>query len=507
MAYDPDGDQVKCRYGLNSYTECSACQQHSGFYLDQDNCSLHYFGYSSSGARVFELVLEDFPRQHIWLHYSTGTSRSARSPRSIPLQFIVRVDGAVPSCTEGLYLPKLLYPTPYNGQIFNTSVDQEWEITVKAQATVSHLSDFLISGPLNITERETFHGSVAELTISWTPTETDNGNHFAICFIAESKLGYNVYHSEMRCVILSVGPKTGEANVICSETTMTVEVQKSSIIGLHEDHLRLNDPSCTLASNGTHVIGTMSLNSCGTVLEEDDDNLIFKNEITSFDEPYAVITRRHEVEIMFSCMYPKTGTVSLEFKAHKIPYVFTEKGFGRFTYHFEFFHSDLFYHMVDPSTYPVEVPLKEMLYMEIRATSSITNTVLFVESCRATPIDDPNYYLFYSIIENGCIVDGTLVEYPRNNSDYKFGMEAFKFIGNYDEVFISCSVILCTASDPDTRCAQGCIMPLLPLQSTTIEGDQCLSRPPATTFPRGLCVSKEALTYMKFQNNGLKASA
>lgn len=81
----------------------------------------------------------------------------------------------------------------------------------------------------------------------------------AILYLLWNSLS-KVHHAIVLCI-------TGEANVICSETTMTVEVKKSSIIGLHEDHLRLNDPSCTLNSNGTHVRGTISLNSCGTQLE------------------------------------------------------------------------------------------------------------------------------------------------------------------------------------------------------------------------------------------------
>ncbi|KAK6317584.1 hypothetical protein J4Q44_G00129840 [Coregonus suidteri] len=36
-------------------------------------------------------------------------------------------------------------------------------------------------------------------------------------------------------------------------------------------------------------------------------------------------------------------------------------------------------------------------------------------------------------------------------------MEAFKFIGRHDQVYISCAVILCEAGNPNTRCAQGCI--------------------------------------------------
>ncbi|XP_061078249.1 uncharacterized protein LOC133111714 [Conger conger] len=411
-----------------------------------------------------------------WWWYQPTTTRSTTQPTTttlaltttshgpstgplskIPLHFAIQVDPPVYSCTAGLILPQLLYPTPRNGEILNASVNQELEIRLKAAATQSWMNNFIISGPLNITKYNTINGSVGESLIRWTPTENDFGDQVPICFIAESLSGSRIFHSEMRCIIVIVGHTYGNANVVCNETTMTVEVEKASIIGLHEDHLRLIDPSCTPISNGTHVIAAVSLSSCGTELEEDADNLIFKNEIMSFDNIGDVITRKHQVEIGFSCTYPKKGRVSLEFRAHKIPYVFTEKGFGKFTYQFEFFHSNLFNRMVDTDSYPVEVALQEMLYMEIKATSSIANTKVFVESCRATPVDDPNYHIFYDIFGNGCSLDETVVVYPSNPSEFKFGIEAFKFIGQHEEVFISCSVILCVAGDPTTRCSQGCI--------------------------------------------------
>ena len=119
-------------------------------------------------------------------------------------------------------------------------------------------------------------------------------------------LSYNLYQSEMRCVIVEVEreqglclhypnyqnnvkckgdtclrdlkldalffpliPTASIGHVICSENFMAIEVNKtqSEKIRIHEDHLRLNDPSCTLYSNGTHVFANMSLNTCGTVME------------------------------------------------------------------------------------------------------------------------------------------------------------------------------------------------------------------------------------------------
>ena len=133
--------------------------------------------------------------------------------------------------------------------------------------------------------------------------------------------------------------------------------------------------------------------------QEDEDNIIFKNEITSAD-PSEIISRQHDVEIAFSCVYPKRTNMTLGF-SHKNPYGFTEKGFGAFTFQFEFFDSQRFMRQKDASIYPMEVYLKQMIFMQIKATTSIPNTELFVESCKATPYDNPNYPISYTIIKNG----------------------------------------------------------------------------------------------------------
>lgn len=215
---------------------------------------------------------------------------------------------------------------------------------------------------------------------------------------------------------------------------MTVHVEKSSFNGLHEDNLRLNDPSniaCSLQthSNSTHVIAVVPLNACGTQIEvicfltllvfnvsvfihcmrtlafspfqEDDDYLMFKNEITTVDNITDVITRHHLLEVQFYCKYPKRGNVTMGFTAHREDVTVWEKGFGTFTYNFEFYPDDQYQARIDPQSYPLEYDLGRRIYMQIEATSSVNNTELFVESCRATPYDNPSYNPTYSIIENG----------------------------------------------------------------------------------------------------------
>ncbi|XP_029904519.1 CUB and zona pellucida-like domain-containing protein 1 [Myripristis murdjan] len=391
---------------------------------------------------------------------TTRLSSSSGPLTKLPLQFSVLVDAPAPSCRVGDYLPQFLHPTPANGERLHAEANKEVEIRVKAQANYATLEGIIISGPLRVTKHRTTHNKFA---IRWTPATDDVGDHFPICFAAEAKAGSRVYQSEMRCVLVDVVQDSVKTNVICQESTMTVEVERASLSGIRVDHLRLNDPSNTVCSlqshsNSTHIVAVIPLNSCGTQIEEDDDNLFFKNEITTTDDVNTLITRKHLLEVEFYCQYPKRGNVTLGFTAHRSNVTVWEKGFGTFTYEFEFFHGSSFQRMMDPSSYPLLYDVGERIYMQIEAISSINNTELFVESCRAAPYDNPNYTPTYSIIENGCEVDATTqIHSPNHQNHFSFSMETFKFIGQHDQVYISCSVMVCEAGNPSTRCSQGCI--------------------------------------------------
>ncbi|TNN27757.1 ZP domain-containing protein [Liparis tanakae] len=400
---------------------------------------------------------------------------SVLSTSYLLLLYLPPVDPPAPSCQEGQFLPKFVYPTPLNGALLQAEVNKEVEIIVKAQASHAAIHDMIISGPLNITKQKNTHG---EFVIRWTPFGDDVGDFFPICFAVESVTGptapirihnhhatpssqSGIYQSEMRCVLVEVRKKQINSNVICTESTMTVEVEKASFAGLHKDSLRLNDGNniaCRLQSNSTHVFAVIPLSGCGTDIEEDDDNLRFKNEITTFDNKADVITRKHLLEVQFYCQYAKRGNVTQNFRAHRKNLTVWDRGYGTFTYQFEFYPNDQYQSMVDPNSYPLVYSLGNRIYMQIEATSSINNTVLFVESCRATPYDNNNYKQTYSIIENGCNVDSTVQTHPPSHQrQFRFSMEAFKFIGMHDQVYISCTVLMCEAGSPNTRFSQGCV--------------------------------------------------
>lgn len=45
------------------------------------------------------------------------------------------VDPPVQSCQEGVFLPRLVHPTPHNGAAFQAEVNKEMEFRVRAEAT------------------------------------------------------------------------------------------------------------------------------------------------------------------------------------------------------------------------------------------------------------------------------------------------------------------------------------------------------------------------------------
>lgn len=80
---------------------------------------------------------------------------------------------------------------------------------------------------------------------------------------------------------------TGKATVLCSPNKMVVALEKASMPDIDMNYLKLRDESCSLTSNGTHIIGTMSFSTCGTKLE------VWKHQI-----------KREDVNSSFSVLKP-----------------------------------------------------------------------------------------------------------------------------------------------------------------------------------------------------------
>ncbi|XP_033847686.2 uncharacterized protein LOC117393785 [Periophthalmus magnuspinnatus] len=455
LAHDPDGDEVKCRL-----TNIST----ANIVLDENKCSLSSSGNLSVGVHVFEVIMEDYPLRNITMSYVDGTvmQLNVSDPNmdpmcSVKMLFSLEVLSPLPSCELGHVQPMFLSKTPSQETLIYTSVGQMLSIYAEAQAHHNSIKDFQISGPRNMTKvfKDNSLGR-AEVTLSWTPQQTDLYRHVPVCFTAET----DETQSEMRCVVIVVTKSTitqGKADVICQSNKMTVSLEKASMPGIDVNYLMLLDKSCSLTSNSSHIMGTITFSTCGTKIEDKGDFIVFANEIDSFELPSEVITRRKMVKIGFSCQFPKFLSISTYFNLHQDDYIFTESTFGSFGYTFEIYKDKNFTQKVQPDEYPVQVKLFDMIYMSIQAKSDLQKVTMFVESCKATPDDNPGNNLYYDIIKDGCQKDETLSVKTSTDTTFNFEVQAFKFTGNNDQVYITCSVILCEKDSSYSRCSQGCV--------------------------------------------------
>ncbi|KAK6294110.1 hypothetical protein J4Q44_G00349400 [Coregonus suidteri] len=419
LAYDPDGDDVRCHFPVNV--------THRNITLDRVQCTLHATGLLVVGVHLFEILLQDHPAVDVNMTgYKSNYTRKALNESSVnnptptpfsrvPLQFAVEIQPTLPNCLPGYIRPQFLTPTPSHGDVHHAAVGHLYQLDARVKTSHAKIFDFQVSGPPNMTKKIQDEGfGVTRLFLGWTPQESHLKQNIPICFTAET----NESQSEMRCVVVAVAKGlalTGEANVSCTANRITI------------------------------------------VMEDAGDFMVFKNEINSFDAVNATITRHNRINIVFSCRYPKTVSFSNYYQIHSSNYMFTQSNFGSFGYTFEVFRDSKFSQKVDPSAYPVKAKLMDKLYMGIQAQSDLPKVQLLVESCKATPDDSASSSVFYDLIKDGCLKDETVKVYPGNLTQFYFEVQAFKFTGSYDQVYLTCTVILCELGNPNSRCAQGCL--------------------------------------------------
>ncbi|XP_014900890.1 uncharacterized protein LOC106955302 isoform X2 [Poecilia latipinna] len=220
LAFDPDGDEVRCRYGNTSDSECNPCTPPSVLSVSS-NCSLSFSPTYSNSELPYavQLVIEDFPTQDINLIQTNGsqvvkTTNDAIS--KIPLQFVLKVGPPVPSCAEGDYLPRFLSPTPEHRAQLYVPAGQALVISIRAQATQSNITGLLYSGPHNAVKASLGSGS---FSLTWTPSASEDGQSHPICFVVQANYSNTLLHSDLRCVIVTVGNGPSTSTPVVYGTT------------------------------------------------------------------------------------------------------------------------------------------------------------------------------------------------------------------------------------------------------------------------------------------------
>ncbi|XP_078590367.1 ZP domain-containing protein-like [Branchiostoma floridae x Branchiostoma japonicum] len=250
------------------------------------------------------------------------------------------------------------------------------------------------------------------------------------------------------------------AHVTCTSDHLEVSFPRPPDNSVQPADVQLAAPPCRAEGNSTHLFIRAPLGECGTSRESTPAEMIYRNTlIIGADSSHGGITWQPVTKVPLECRLPRNKTLSLDFRPH-LKSVFRSgvQGRGDFRISMELFRTDGFGQPV--TEYPVFVELRQMIHVQIQVNSSDADLQVFAHTCVATPSDDPDDKTRNDVIVEGCAKLPTLQFYPSPGPDRgRFGFQAFSYTSGVDMVYLHCNVLLCKASDPNSRCAQGCQPP------------------------------------------------
>ncbi|XP_053550225.1 uncharacterized protein LOC128641725 [Bombina bombina] len=233
-------------------------------------------------------------------------------------------------------------------------------------------------------------------------------------------------------------------------------------LGYDTSAMYLNESNCTSfieRSDKAYVtlVTLPKAGSCGAKHSENETHLIYTNTAHLPVKSDGVI-QRGEREIKFSCAYERSMKSSLQMAINPLVSSVEVTLGGTGTYSLKmglFIDSDYKILYAAPE---LQLTTASMLYVGV-ATEQVedSNFVLLMKNCYATPTNDTGNPLKYYIIQNNCPNrnDPTLTVQENGVSlEGRFSLQVFKFIGNFNKIYLHCEIRLCDKSSE--TCTPGC---------------------------------------------------
>lgn len=150
-----------------------------------------------------------------------------------------------------------------------------------------------------------------------------------------------------------------------------------------------NDPSCVVTNNGTHLVGTIGLDSCGTVVHFNDTHVVFENDLVSesTNGTNAIDFGLNSV-IPVQCVYPRRQEVSTSFLPVAGHARFYEKGMGHLQVQMRHARDVTFDETYDVGPVAHQVILNKPVYLKLTlgvVNQTISDISINVDRCFATP--------------------------------------------------------------------------------------------------------------------------
>ncbi|XP_048036413.1 pancreatic secretory granule membrane major glycoprotein GP2-like isoform X4 [Megalobrama amblycephala] len=242
----------------------------------------------------------------------------------------------------------------------------------------------------------------------------------------------------------------------CESSSGSMSVSRCQLFeaGFPADVLHLNDPSCkgTVRNGRVEFHYDNDEHICGTNLMANGIHFIYDNFILGTPRSEKIL------KLSFSCVYPQTQMLSMNVEINPLESIVHKTlpaGEGRYRVRMIPYQDDEF---TRPFTGAVDAELDQEMHVEVRVEGVDSRQfALVMDTCWATPVNDPDYRLRWDLIVSECPNpnDDTLKLLQNGvstSSRFSFGM--YIFTANSTKLYLHCAVHLCPLSS--NRCLTDC---------------------------------------------------
>ncbi|KAI2658249.1 Alpha-tectorin [Labeo rohita] len=257
-------------------------------------------------------------------------------------------------------------------------------------------------------------------------------------------------------------PDSFDFSETCESSSGSMSVSRCQLFeaGFPADVLHLNDPSCKgMIRNGRvdfHFDNDEHI--CGTNLLANGTHFIYSNFILGTPRSEGLISREKILKLSFSCVYPQSQTLSMHAEINPLESVVHKTlpaGEGRYQVRMIPYEDDEF---TRPFTGKVDAELNQKMNVEVRVEGVDSRQfALVMDTCWATPVNDPDYSLRWDLIINECPnPNDDTVELLQNgvSTSSRFSFRMFIFTANSTKLYLHCAVHLCLLSS--NHCSLDC---------------------------------------------------
>ncbi|XP_047207381.1 deleted in malignant brain tumors 1 protein isoform X4 [Girardinichthys multiradiatus] len=276
-------------------------------------------------------------------------------------------------------------------------------------------------------------------------------NYMTVLFRTDSSVVGRGFSAEF---VSTLKPSSGRVG--CSSDNMNIVINRAYLnsLGYDAHSLYLDDPYCRPQISSYEVVFSFPLNTCGNVRKFDNGRIVYTNHIRGWPSTHGEITRQSHLKMNVTCQMEPDSVSQILFVVENGGNS-SITGSGRYNTSMAFYKTGSFYEKV--TDVPYKVVLNQDLYVQVDLRSSDSSLILFLDTCVASPspfeFDTRPYYL----VRNGCGVDNTYRPISSGTqSRARFSFRAFQFLRGTDSVYLQCKVLICPASDSNSRCRRGC---------------------------------------------------